>query len=226
MTTKLSAELSARAGLGDEPPLHAVVFDYGGVLTYLPREEDWQSMASIAGADLSKLLEAYWLHRYPYEISRYDSATYWGLVGLHCGVELTSSKTRELVTQDNEQWGRPNPETIALSRRLRGTGMRTALLSNMQPDMLSFVRERHPWLWEFEVRVISCEVAEAKPEPAIFALAAQRLHLPPEHCLFVDDREVNVEGARRSGMQAMHFESATALIALSKLLVDRGVELG
>ena len=104
--------------------------------------------------------------------------------------------------------------------------MLTALLSNMQPDMLAFVREKHPWLEEFEVRVISCEVAEAKPEPAIFALAAERLHLAPERCLFLDDREANIEGARRSGMQTLHFASSEALPALTALLIDLGVKLG
>ena len=52
---------------------------------------------------------------------------------------------------------------------------------------------------QFEVRVLSCEVAEAKPEPAIFTLTAERLHLPPEGCLFVDNREPNIGGCTPSG---------------------------
>jgi len=225
MKTEPSQVILQTPDLCQQYPLRAVVFDYGGVLTYLPTEEDWERMASLAGAGLPKLLEGYWLHRYPYEISRYDSAQYWDLVGRDCGVRLSGEVVRELVAQDNQQWGRPNPDAIALSRQLRSTGMRTALLSNMQPDMLSFVREKHSWLNEFEVRVISCEVAEAKPEPAIFRLAAERLHLAPQDCLFVDDREANVEGAREVGMRGVHFESAKALLSLKKLLIDLGAEL-
>jgi len=206
--------------------LRAVIFDYGGVLTYLPTNEDWRKMAGTAGVELPKLLEAYWLHRYPYEVGRYDSATYWGLVGRDCGTQLAGDVVGALITQDNEQWGRKNPETVDLAHRLRRAGVRTALLSNMQPDMLAFVRVRHAWLQEFSPRVISCEVAEAKPEPAIFKLAAELLQLPPQHCLFVDDRQANVEGARRIGMPAMHFESAKALVRLSELLMSLGVKLG
>lgn len=205
--------------------LCAIIFDYGGVLTHLPTEEDWARMASLAGTDLPKMLEAYWLHRYPYEICRYDSAKYWGLVGHDCGVQLSGDAVRKLVAQDNVQWGRPNPDAIALSRQLRTSGMRTALLSNMQPDMLAFVRKEHHWLNEFEVRIFSCEVAEAKPQPAIFQLAAQRLNVPPEVCLFVDDREANVAGAREVGMQAVHFESAKALLTLKNLLSQLGTKL-
>jgi putative hydrolase of the HAD superfamily len=43
----------------------------------------------------------------------------------------------------------------------------------------------------------------AKPEPRIYALAAQRLGLPPEECVFVDDLEANVNAAREAGMQGI-----------------------
>ncbi len=198
--------------------LRAVIFDYGGVLTFLPTEEDWQKMATAIGAPLPVVLEAYWKHRYPYEIAQYDSAAFWRLVGHDCGRRLTDARVRELVTLDNEQWGKPNPETIALTRQLRTSGMRTALLSNIQPDMLSFVRVRHPWLDEFEVRVFSCLVGEAKPEPGIFLHAAECLNLRPQECLFVDDREANIDGARQAGMQTLHFESAQAISSLRQRL--------
>ena len=225
MNTEFSEGLLQTRDLRHPELLRAVVFDYGGVLTYLPTDRDWEEMASIGGAELPKLLEAYWLHRYPYEVGSYDSAKYWGLVACDCGVNFSDRVVRELVNQDNEQWGRPNPDMISLARRLRCSEVRTALLSNMQPDMLSFVRATHPWLREFEVRVISCEVAEAKPEPSIFTLTADRLHLPPQDCLFVDDREANVEGARKAGMRTMHFESAETLAALTELLANLGVAL-
>jgi putative hydrolase of the HAD superfamily len=206
-------------------PLRSVIFDYGGVLSYIPTDDDWQKLASTIGAPLSVVLEAYWKHRYPYEIGRFDSATYWGLVGPDCGQHLTDSLVRELVTLDNEQWGRPNPETIALARQLRASGVPTALLSNIQPDMLSFVRLRHPWINEFEVRVFSCLVGEAKPEPKIFLYAAECLNLRPQECLFVDDREANIEGARQTGMQTLHFESAKALSSLRQRLIEAGMKL-
>lgn len=206
-------------------PLRAVIFDYGGVLTYLPDEEDWQRMASAIGAPLADVLHAYWKHRYPYEIAQYDSPMFWGFVGRDCGRHLSETVVRELVTLDNEQWGRPNPETIALTRQLRALGVPTALLSNIQPDMLSFVRVRHPWLNEFEVRVFSCLIGEAKPNAGIFLHTAECLNLQPQECLFVDDREPNILGAQQTGMQIMHFESAQALASLKQRLLDAGIEL-
>jgi len=41
------------------------------------------------------------------------------------------------------------------------------------------------------------------PEPEIYLLAARRLGLAPDECVFVDDMLANVEGAREVGMVGM-----------------------
>ena len=43
----------------------------------------------------------------------------------------------------------------------------------------------------------------AKPGPEIFRLAADRLGLPPEACVFVDDWDKNVDAARAVGMHGV-----------------------
>jgi HAD superfamily hydrolase (TIGR01509 family) len=85
------------------------------------------------------------------------------------------------------------------------------------------VRDRHPWFNEFQVRVLSCEVGEAKPEPAIFVLAAERLQVRAQQCLFVDDREANIAGAQQAGMQTLHFASAGSLGELKQRLSEGGM---
>jgi putative hydrolase of the HAD superfamily len=57
----------------------------------------------------------------------------------------------------------------------------------------------------FDDIVCSAEVGMAKPEPAIYELAAERLGLEPSECVFVDDLDTNVEAARQVGMQAVLF---------------------
>ena len=42
-----------------------------------------------------------------------------------------------------------------------------------------------------------------KPDTAIYQLAAQRLGLDPEECIFVDDRPVNLEPAAEIGMRTV-----------------------
>jgi putative hydrolase of the HAD superfamily len=100
---------------------------------------------------------------------------------------------------------RPNPPMIELMAELRESGYRMALLTNN-------VREWEP-LWRpmlavdeiFETVVDSGFVGCRKPESKIYALTLERIGAEPGACLFVDDVEVNCEGARRAGWQAVHF---------------------
>jgi epoxide hydrolase-like predicted phosphatase len=55
----------------------------------------------------------------------------------------------------------------------------------------------------FDAVVISGEVGLNKPEPEIFRLGAERLGVPPEECVFVDDLRENCEGAEAVGMTAI-----------------------
>jgi HAD superfamily hydrolase (TIGR01509 family) len=44
-----------------------------------------------------------------------------------------------------------------------------------------------------------------KPDPEIYRRAAARLGVEPRRCLFLDDSQDNVRGAREAGMQAVHW---------------------
>ena len=55
----------------------------------------------------------------------------------------------------------------------------------------------------FDDIVCSAEVGMAKPEAAVFHLAAERLGVPPARCVFVDDWDRNVEAAQGVGMKAV-----------------------
>ena len=63
----------------------------------------------------------------------------------------------------------------------------------------------------FDVVVASCDVGVRKPEPAFFAALLDRLDLPADAVLFVDDRQVNIDGARRSGLRTHLFRGTQAL---------------
>ena len=70
---------------------------------------------------------------------------------------------------------------------------------------MSRLRDSHGIYDLFDEVVVSADVGIAKPEPRIYAIAAQRLGLPAADCVFVDDLEPNVDAARAAGMHAIHF---------------------
>lgn len=59
--------------------------------------------------------------------------------------------------------------------------------------------------------VTSAEAGAAKPDPRIFALALERLAVPPGRALHVGDSDADAEGARRIGMQFHPAPLATLL---------------
>ena len=61
--------------------------------------------------------------------------------------------------------------------------------------------------------VVSGQVKLLKPDPAIYFLALDRFGLKPAEALFIDDREINVEGALAVGMKAHLFVDAEDLRA-------------
>lgn len=56
--------------------------------------------------------------------------------------------------------------------------------------------------WSF----VSCDTGVRKPDAESYTHVVETLGVEPGDCLFVDDREVNIEGARDEGMSAFVFE--------------------
>lgn len=104
----------------------------------------------------------------------------------------------------------PNPRMAALARRVRATGVRTALLTNTwggaeghDPASLGEL---------FDALVLSHEVGMRKPDPEIYALTARRLGVPASACVVVDDLITNVIGAQEAGMRGVLHEGDEATI--------------
>ena len=57
----------------------------------------------------------------------------------------------------------------------------------------------------FDQVIWSYQVKEIKPEPEIYRLAAERLGVQPDECVFIDDRQSNVDGAVAVGMKGIQY---------------------
>lgn len=82
---------------------------------------------------------------------------------------------------------------------------RTAILSNADSTLEERIRDGLGIAHLFDTLICSADVGIAKPDHSIYRLAAERLDLPPEECLFIDDLEGNVTAAREVGMTAVHY---------------------
>jgi putative hydrolase of the HAD superfamily len=107
----------------------------------------------------------------------------------------------------------PNLEMIELMRELKAGGKRMAMLTNNVREWEPLWRPMLPVDEIFETVVDSGFVGCRKPEAKIYELTLERLGLPAEACLFVDDLLPNCEGARAAGMSAVHFRDNGQAIA-------------
>lgn len=198
----------------DKPVLQGLLVDWGGVLTS-GLDDALSRWAELDGLDFDAYYRAMvdWLAASPAEAELNP------IHALERGQMAVPDFERKLAAILVRRDGTPvpaegliermfahfehQPQMSALVRRAKAHGIRTALLSNSWGN--SYPRDT--WEGMFDDVVISGEVGLRKPEPEIFLLAAKRLGLAPVECVFVDDMEPNVEGARALGMTAVHHTS-------------------
>jgi putative hydrolase of the HAD superfamily len=85
--------------------------------------------------------------------------------------------------------------------------VRLALLTNNVREWEPHWRAMLPIDELFEVVVDSAFVGMRKPDREIYELTLERLSLPAESCVFVDDLEHNCRAAEELGMRAIWFRS-------------------
>lgn len=181
-----------------------VVFDYGEVLcnrtTALP------AMARRLGVSAEEFEPAYWAHREAYDRGAAD-LDYWQAIGDTVGTEVDEPTAEQLTRIDIEGWSNVRPECLELLDALAEAGTPLALLSNA-PSSFGRFAEAQPWARHFRELVFSGDVRMAKPDKEIFDLLVSRLGAAPEDCLFFDDRQSNVNGARAAGLRAQQWRGA------------------
>ncbi len=184
-----------------------VIFDYGRVLSQSPTLAERQEFAALVGVTEPPFFQLYSDTRDEYDCGRHDCQQHWQRFADAAGVSISPSQLARIVELENKMWLRANLDALDLAREIKASGVRTAILSNMPPDLLCDMRKTFDWLDEFEVQIWSCEHGVIKPDPAIYRICLDALGCEPHRTLFFDDRPNNVEGARKAGMEAHVFES-------------------
>ena len=202
-----------------------VLFDADGVLQHLPG--GWYAAAEpFLGESSESFLRAAWSLELPL-LTGGDVdflATLEGLLVEH-GSSASAAEVYAAV------WN--SAETVAATadvvRRVRAAGYGVHLGTNQASHRSHFMRSTLGYDDLFDVSCYSYELGVAKPDPAFFHRAADRIGVEPGKILFIDDSTTNVEAARSAGMSATHWavdpgnEVATA--ALIAKLAANGVAL-
>jgi epoxide hydrolase-like predicted phosphatase len=162
--------------------------------------EDPEAMACLRNLETGKLSEDEFEERFA------------KLLGLADAADLIESMFRGML---------PCEPMVQAVRSAGERGVKTGLISNSW----STSHYDQGMLEElFDTAVISAEVGLHKPQPEIYRLAAERLVVAPEECVFVDDLRENCAGAAAVGMTAiLHREPADSIARIEELF---GIKVG
>jgi putative hydrolase of the HAD superfamily len=95
-----------------------------------------------------------------------------------------------------------NPDMFALARETHPR-YRQYLLSNTDAIHFPWCLERFPLGEVLDGYMLSYELGAVKPQREIYERGLAKFGLKPEECVFIDDLEANLEGARSFGIHTV-----------------------
>ncbi|MDD2294000.1 MAG: HAD family phosphatase [Bacteroidales bacterium] len=107
--------------------------------------------------------------------------------------------------------GGPVPGTADILLQLKEKGYHTFGLTNWSIETFPYAQEHFPILNELEGIVVSGKEKMIKPEPGLYNVLLNRYGLIPQESIFIDDNQVNIDGAVRLGINGLLFTTAQEL---------------
>ncbi len=119
------------------------------------------------------------------------------------GVKTENSQITLAVKINREHRARfmkPRPHATELLSHLKAESYKTGLISDCGVEIPKIFNDI-PFAPLIDVAIFSCSVGIKKPDPRIYQLAAERLVVRPENCLYIGDGDSNeLTGALQAGM--------------------------
>jgi beta-phosphoglucomutase family hydrolase len=137
-------------------------------------------------------------------------------------MEAIAAEKEELFRRRAGSRIKPLAGAIGLIRALGEHGFAQAIGSSAPLENIELVTRKLGIADLFRVIVSGREVAEGKPSPQVFLLAAQRLGAKPQDCVVIEDAVAGVSAAKRAGMSCIAVTNTSPKTELTgaDLIVD------
>lgn len=191
-----------------------VIFDLDGVLvdTGWAHRQAWYDLAEREGFKMSDELFTGTFGMQNYQI-----------LPMLAGRELSSEEIDQLADWKEQRYRELMAEKLALPPggarlldELKDAGFLLAIGSSAPKANLDLVLERLRLHHYFDVYVTKEDVTNGKPAPDTFLTAAEKLALPPQRCVVVEDAVQGVEAAKAAGMPVIAMTTTRDRSALSR----------
>ena len=200
--------------------IKTIFFDIGGVLL----TDGWghnsrRAAAEKFGLDWDEYSDRHEKVAHAIETNRLSLEQYLNRAIFYRPREFSREEFRAFVFAQSQ----PKPESIEIVAQLANSKKYFLATINNEILELNVYRLEHFDLRNhFSVFFSSCFLGLRKPDEAIYRLVLQVTQQAPANCVFIDDREVNLECPRELGINTIMFRDATQL---RSELRELGVEL-
>ncbi len=197
--------------------IKAVIFDLGNVLVNYDVEKAARRFSEASGLTPKEIWRRFFLSRFEQAYTRGELTTR----EFH-KIACETLGTRIPLATFSHYWNDifwENPGMEKLLARIK-KHYPLYLISNTNALHFNYIKKRFGLLRHFDRKFPSHEVKARKPDVRIFRRVLKKIGLRPEETVFIDDMKSFIVGARKAGMQTIHFKGRTALIkSLRKLRI-------
>jgi len=197
-----------------------ILFDIGGVLLTDGWDHDSRRAAAARfNLDWEDFTDRHEKVAHLIETNRLTLEHYLDRVIFYRPRSFSRDEFREFVFAQSQ----PKPESLELAHQLAGLKKYFLATLNNEVLELNLYRIQHFDLCKyFSAFFSSCFLGLRKPDEAIYRTVLNILQREADECIFIDDREVNLECPRELGLRTIHFLDAGQL---RRELGENGVEL-
>jgi beta-phosphoglucomutase len=203
-----------------EARLEAVLWDLDGVIadTWEYHYLAWQDVFAKRGATFTKE-----------DFMRHFGRRHDTIIQFALGDKLSPEEFKAVTEAKQADYRRrvganirALPGAVALIRALNREGIKTAIASSAPLENIEIIIRGLGIEDCFQAVAWGTEVAEGKPSPEIYLLAAKKLSVSPAGCVVIEDAIAGVAGARQAGMKCVAVTNSHPAASLkgADLIVD------
>lgn len=184
--------------------IHTVIFDYGNTLVRFKESELAESYTKDP-ADADLILSVFLAREYWQKL---DEGTLTHEEWIDSAKKRLPEHLHDTLYEIANSWYYRLPEIegmTALVHKLKAKGVKLYLLSNISKAFAAHIEE-FPLLSLFDGIVCSGMEECAKPEEEIYKILIDRYHLATNGCIFIDDRQDNLDTAAKFGITPYLFD--------------------
>jgi len=186
-----------------------IFFDIGGVLlTDGWGHESRRAAAEKFGLEWDEYSDRHEKVAHAIEVNRLTLERYLDRAVFYRPRSFTRDEFRDFIFAQSQ----PQPDSLRVAEELGQSGRYfLATLNNEILELNVYRIEKFGLRRYFSVFFSSCFLGLRKPDEAIYRAVLQITQRTPEECIFIDDREVNLECPRELGINTILFRDAQQL---------------